>query len=461
VETRSDDGVEPFSLVLLLAAAEDYVARGWAVLPLHSVKGGACTCRERAQCPHPGKHPRCRGGVKAASNNLATVRSWWKRWPDANIGIATGAASGFDVLDIDPRHDGDDTLRSWEMEHGELPTTISSLTGGGGSHHFFLHIPSLFRNGELASGVDVKTTGGYIVAPPSKHISGREYEWEGASHPDEVPAAAWPEWLIDLAKGKAQEKQGSVDQGGSTRIPYRRRNETLVSKGGSLRQLGLETPEIEFALRGINERQCEPPLPTSEVSTIAHSVGGYPLSENNATKPHGFVPPGYDDPYEANLDVQRFCSDLPDSEFRMLLFHIERSVGYEKNADRTSISQMVHGVYSQKHGRWIRLGAGPKKAAIIAANRALASRGFLQMTPHKSPTAGYEPTEFEVNWKVLAYYIAEKKAQLPPPLSTGQTTPLSTGQTTPLSTSKTYSNQYTGSSVPKKTLSRFLRKRAE
>ena len=56
------------------------------------------------------------------------ISDWFRRWPDANIGIVTGAVSGLVVLDIDPRHGGEESLGRWEAEHGPLPPGIEART---------------------------------------------------------------------------------------------------------------------------------------------------------------------------------------------------------------------------------------------------------------------------------------------------------------------------------------------
>jgi bifunctional DNA primase/polymerase-like protein len=194
-----------YSRASLGAMAALYAERGWLVLPLHSVDNGSCTCRLRERCNSAGKHPRCRNGVHSATTDLSVISEWWRRWPNANIGIATGKPSGFDVLDIDPRNGGDDTLRELELTHGPIPQTAMSITGGLGCHYLFRHNPEVGNgNRSIASGIDMKTTGGYIVAPPSVHSSGSNYWWEGASHPDDVGIANMPDWLLNLIRERRQ-----------------------------------------------------------------------------------------------------------------------------------------------------------------------------------------------------------------------------------------------------------------
>jgi hypothetical protein len=114
----------------VLEEALGYAARGWPVLPLHTAVCGRCTCGN-PQCPSPGKHPRTAHGVKDASCSGGTIRRWWRMWPDANIGLATGEASGIAVLDLDPGSDG------WPGPKRELPTGCVVETPRGGRHHYF------------------------------------------------------------------------------------------------------------------------------------------------------------------------------------------------------------------------------------------------------------------------------------------------------------------------------------
>jgi Bifunctional DNA primase/polymerase, N-terminal len=181
-----------------LAAGLDYAARGWAVFPLQSIISGRCSCR-RDGCPHPAKHPIARHGVHEATTDQRIIRSWWDRWPWANIGIATGARSGLVVIDVDPRSGGDDALAQLESLVGSLPATLSARTGGGGIHLLYAHPGGEIRNtaGRLPGitdplpGIDLRGDGGYIVATPSRHRSGASYRWLDPDRPVTAP----PSWL--------------------------------------------------------------------------------------------------------------------------------------------------------------------------------------------------------------------------------------------------------------------------
>ncbi len=212
-------------------------------------------------------------GVHDATGDRAQLREWWGRWPHANLGIATGP---FVVVDVDPRHGGDDTLRDLEREHGELPRTVQCLTGGGGAHYYFQPPDGAVKNGPIAGGVDFKCAGGYVVAPPSLHASGRRYMWEGASDPADTPVAPCPPWIAALASPKAHAEHAAHAPGSA--IAKGQRNAALASIAGAMRRRGLNAPEIAAALLEVNTRRCEPPLPAWEVQTIAASIASYPAA---------------------------------------------------------------------------------------------------------------------------------------------------------------------------------------
>jgi Bifunctional DNA primase/polymerase, N-terminal len=154
-------------------AAQAYAALGYSVVPMHTARpGGACSCPDPA-CPDPGKHPRLRGWQRLAAVDPAVAGEWWRRWPDANLGLATGPR--FDVLDLD----GDQGMEAFRallsIEPREHPGPVAR-TGGGGWH--LLYRPTGLGNRVgLLAGVDWRGRGGLIVAPPSWHASGCRYRW--------------------------------------------------------------------------------------------------------------------------------------------------------------------------------------------------------------------------------------------------------------------------------------------
>lgn len=170
----------------ILDAALSYAERGWLVFPLHTVDdGGACSCG-KPQCSDAGKHPRVRRGLKEASADPAQLRAWFgPDAPPSNIAIATGEVSGITVLDVDvgPGKFGAESWAEAIRDHGE-PATLMATTGGGGAHVVFLYNSAMKTAANvLGKGVDCRNDGGYIVAPPSRHRSGRSYAWVDEAQP--------------------------------------------------------------------------------------------------------------------------------------------------------------------------------------------------------------------------------------------------------------------------------------
>lgn len=164
----------------LVIAALNYAARGMGVFPVYNVQeDGQCSCGNPG-CRDTGKHPILKHGLNDATTDPERIREWWSWKPHANIGIRTGSKSGIFVVDVDCADDkpGFETLRELENSHGELPPTWQVKTGSGGLHIYF-QMPTgvSIKSGTnvLGPGMDVRGEGGYVIAPPSNHASGRHY----------------------------------------------------------------------------------------------------------------------------------------------------------------------------------------------------------------------------------------------------------------------------------------------
>jgi len=161
---------------------------GWSVLPLHGIENGRCTCGNPL-CPRPGKHPAIVSGIHEATMDIAQVHTWFLPSPGLNVGIATGEISDLLVLDINKQEGGFESLAAAINETGPLPEELTVRTGGGGEHRYFWLPPGNFTSdfhGKLVGpGVNVLVDGSYVVAPGSRHISGKKYKWQGEG-PDET-----------------------------------------------------------------------------------------------------------------------------------------------------------------------------------------------------------------------------------------------------------------------------------
>jgi len=247
-----------------LECALCYIERGWAVLPLHTIKDGKCTCG-KADCKSPGKHPHplAAKGSKDATADEATVRKWFGGKYDVNIGVCTGEVSGLVLLDVDPQHGGDESLKKFN-----LPATLQVTTGSGGAHYYFNHPGGDVRNSasKIGPGLDVRGTNGYCVAPPSRHICGGEYQWK--VDPRAVDIALCPEWVYGKNGQKKQSRPANSDE----TIAEGQRESTLVSMAGTMRNRGMGYEAIYAALEKVNETRCKPALPANDVQRITKSV---------------------------------------------------------------------------------------------------------------------------------------------------------------------------------------------
>jgi len=239
-----------------LQAALTYAARGWRVVPTwHLTPDGTCACRLGSACEHAGKHPRVKDWPRVASSEEDVVRGWWETWPDANVSIVCGRESGVFVVDVDPRHDGDASLQEYEenTEYG-MPATLTAATGGGGRHLFYAWpedgepVPSLV---DWLPGVDVRGTGGQVVAPPSPHESGRFYTWSRGW--EEGPARPPGELVARIrAAYNGPGERESLPPGADILdgVPEGKRNVTLFRWACRLRrQLGDDRKAVEVLVR--------------------------------------------------------------------------------------------------------------------------------------------------------------------------------------------------------------------
>jgi hypothetical protein len=210
-----------------------------------------------------------RRGLYEATTDSSFIKEWWRQWPSANIGVATGATSGIAVIDIDLPAAGPsfDSL----LGHGLKPT-LTGLTGGGGVHLIYRCSDETLGNsaGRLPGidpdlpGIDLRGNGGYIVAPPSDHRSGNSYEWLNADA-EVVDAPGWlkqPEHrYVELGVVAAVDFDGGGTAYGRAALesaltslrcaPIGQRNHTLNRVAFTLAQLVAGGELLESAARSM------------------------------------------------------------------------------------------------------------------------------------------------------------------------------------------------------------------
>ena len=162
--------------------AVEYALNHWKIFPLR------------------GKVPAIKGGngVLDATDYINQIIEWWSG-PYADCNIGGQVPENLFVLDVDPRHGGLATLATLEREHDQLPATLTTISGrlDGGTHRFYRRPPGKLTAANLGPGIDLKTSSGYVVLPPSRHPdTGRAYIRI------DNPIAAPPRWLIELITEK-------------------------------------------------------------------------------------------------------------------------------------------------------------------------------------------------------------------------------------------------------------------
>lgn len=207
-----------------------------------------------------------------------TIRSWYKRYPRAGVGIITGAVSNLWVVDIDAAEG------YARLDPLALPPTPTVKTGKG-EHRYFRQPGALRNTAKKVPGTDTRGDGGLVVAPPTVHPSGRVYGWDVA--PWEVAPPPPPAALVALyaesprpARGGGRRAVGGdeADDGGDKYArmledgsPAGQRHGDMVTLVGHYIARGLSTREIAVLLRPWVDR-CSPPFPYEQLDATIRDL---------------------------------------------------------------------------------------------------------------------------------------------------------------------------------------------
>ncbi len=220
-----------------LEASLEYLSKGWSVFPVNPTD----------------KKPIV--DWKQYQDRLSTVEElndWWTKWPWANIGLVTGRLSGVSAVDVDPRHGG--TIDN-------LPDTVKSQTGGGGSHNFYQYNPNVHSQNGIKDGFDLKSDGGYVILPPSVHASGNKYTWITPPFVNEFQEI--PLWIVDLQR--TNKNSANLDWKSILGQTEGARDINLYRAACSLLARGIPSKLVYQFLLFINSA-FQPPLATKEVN---------------------------------------------------------------------------------------------------------------------------------------------------------------------------------------------------
>lgn len=244
----------------MLDAALWYARHGLAVFPL--AEGTKIPCIQ--------------GGFTQATTDEEQIRLFWSTRPNCNIGIATGGMSnGLVVVDVDLDNDkGEDgyiALRAWEAEHGELPEGACATTPRGGMHLYFTSDEPFGCSVNHDMGIDVRSDGGFVVAPPSMRDDGGRYEWDMHIEDYGIPQA---DANVKAFLRKVQE--GHTGSAERFELPDRirdgERNDTLYRYACSMQAHSVPDEMIVASVIGVNRTLCDHPIDDAECEKLVRSA---------------------------------------------------------------------------------------------------------------------------------------------------------------------------------------------
>lgn len=263
---------------------------GWAVFPVNKKK-----------------RPLTLNGFNDASKDLVEVVNMFAQKDAVAIGVATGKISGIVVLDIDMKGQNlDMTYEELAEKYKIGPDDIVSRTGSGGYHVFYKHPGSIVPNAQRLNntqGLDVRGDGGYVIIPPSMHVSGKRYEWIRSPFKKQLPEC--PSYILPENRTYG-DKTGTPSEAKefmeAEKVGEGRRNAMLAAMAGLLRSSGIEDEESLFqVLMPLNIKKCVPPLDEPEVRSIVKNIQRYRTNKTNK-------------PQDMPLDLQDILT-LPRNDF--------------------------------------------------------------------------------------------------------------------------------------------------
>lgn len=252
-----------------------YLDKNWNIIPVYSVKGGNCACG-RAGCPAAGKHPML-NDWKRFQNDRVTheqLDEWIEQYPDSNYAVITGKISDLVVVDVD----GEAGKKSFKEHIDEFPSTLISKTGKG--YHLYYKYPmdqNRVRNAVgIYEGIDIRADGGYVLIPPSKHVSGNQYEWVNKN-----PVVTYKPIIIDRQEAGLTTEWADILSNGAEEG---HRNDTLARLVGHYARLKIPYEELLVMMEEWNEKN-KPPLPRDELLATIDSIYSREKVTLQSTKP--------------------------------------------------------------------------------------------------------------------------------------------------------------------------------
>lgn len=227
-------------------------------------------------CSPNSKRPLTSRGYKDATVDRYVVEQFWKRHPNAMIGVPMGRVSGMVAIDVDVR---DGKLGRESASKLRLSETLVAGTPSGGFHYYYKYpdAEDIRNQVNLEPGVDVRGEGGYTIFPPSIGMSG-SYSWQIRIEPQRLPDHLLARLRKPCQPAVSPQTDGRIIQG--------RRNDSLFRFAARWRRNGMDADEIFAALRVRNQIVCCPPLSAQELKRIADSASRYDVQIDEAAWPN-------------------------------------------------------------------------------------------------------------------------------------------------------------------------------
>lgn len=265
------------------AAAQFYAfEHGWSCMPI-----GRLTDRGEPKAPYLGS-----GDIiplRTHALDGPSISAIWDMYPGAGVAVLTGKLSNLSVIDVDfdKKENGVPVPGSQLVDHSDVPTnTLMARSGSGGLHFFFKHTPKADGRKELRPKIDLKSEGGYIILPPSRHKSGHEYEWL-----NDLPIAEFPEHLLETRATSIFQQAGA---GGSVKSYWDKlvkgleegegggRNNYVASVAGMCFKNDITVEDAILFLIPFGQN-CKPVMPIEDIERTVRSA--YRTALTKQTKP--------------------------------------------------------------------------------------------------------------------------------------------------------------------------------
>lgn len=207
---------------------------------------------------------------QAEKPSLEQIQEWWTgKFAGANIGIVTGAISNLTVVDIDSPAG----LQAIEAITPDGMLTPTATTPSGGQHRYFQFYEGLGNAVKFITDCDIRSEGGYIIAPPSQNGRGN-YAWINTLSIASIDISVIPEayihaytysnrlYTIDYREDYNKTQQTPTNS--NTLFSRGNRDQNIFHLANILVKGGMPAEEIKQYLTFI-ARHCDPPFPENEI----------------------------------------------------------------------------------------------------------------------------------------------------------------------------------------------------